>query len=160
MPSPVDHDMYRRLLSCFATGVAIITTRDPEGRPAGMTASAVSAVSLDPPLILVCIDHRADFHSALSESAAFVVNILASDQGDLARRFATRETDKFSGVAYTTHPTGQPVLDGLVAYIVCERWDALEAGDHTVFLGRVTGGESSDRAPLLYFRGGYGSLDS
>lgn len=160
MPTPVDHDIYRRLLSCFATGVTVITTRDPDDCPVGMTASAVSAVSLDPPLILVCVDHGADFHSALSESAAFVVNILASDQGDLARRFATRETDKFSGVAYTTHPTGQPVLDGLVAYIVCERWDALEAGDHTVFLGRVAGGESSNRAPLLYFRGGYGSLDS
>jgi flavin reductase (DIM6/NTAB) family NADH-FMN oxidoreductase RutF len=155
--SDVDPEVFRQLLGRFATGVTVLTTLDQAGRPAGMTASSLAAVSLAPPLLLVCVDRRTDFRLVLERAQRFAVNVLARDQEALSRRFATDGIDRFSGVSWRPGAEGLPVLDGTVAHIVCEQFDRRDAGDHTVFFGRVTGGAAFDRAPLLHFRGRYTS---
>jgi flavin reductase (DIM6/NTAB) family NADH-FMN oxidoreductase RutF len=155
MTPPADPTKFRQLLGRFATGVTVVTTLDPGGRPAGMTASALASVSLDPPLLLVCVGLQADFHKAMSGAARFAVNVLAADQEPLSRQFAAVGGDHFAGVAYHAGPHGLPLLDGVVAHVFCDRWSRHEAGDHTVFFGLVTGGVAFERPPLLYFGSRY-----
>jgi 4-nitrophenol 2-monooxygenase / 4-nitrocatechol 4-monooxygenase, reductase component len=156
----VDPAQFRQLLGRFATGVTVLTTRDAHGRPIGMTASSVASVSLDPPLLLVCVDHLHDMHPAMRAAPRFVLNVLAADQEALSRRFAAEHPDRFDGVGYTENEDGLPLLDGVLATIECEKHGETAAGDHTVFLGIVTGGSVTDRSPLLYYRGGYAGLSS
>ena len=151
----LDPEAYRRLMSQFPTGVTVATTMDLRGRPQGMTASAVTSVSLEPPLVLVCVNHAADFHGAMSAATGFALNVLSSEQEHLSRRFAEERSDRFDGVAFHTGPGGLPLLAGVVAHVVCEKEGAHEAGDHTVFIGRVTGGDSFGGRPLVHFQGGY-----
>ncbi|MGH7674030.1 MAG: flavin reductase family protein [Gemmatimonadales bacterium] len=151
----VDQQRFRELAGCFATGVTVLTTRTTEGTPLGMTASAVAAVSLDPPLVLVCVDRRHDMHPALGAARHFVLNVLAADQEPLSRRFADVTDDRFAGVAAHDNAAGVPVLDGVAAAIECERQGAVPAGDHTVFFGLVTGGQTAARDPLVHHRGTY-----
>jgi flavin-dependent trigonelline monooxygenase, reductase component len=146
---------FRRLLGSFATGVAVVTGRGPAGEPAGMTASAIASVSLEPPLLLVCIARSSDFHAVLARAAHFGLSVLADDQEALSRRFADEVADRFAGVAWHPHATGVPLLAGAVAHIVCARGPAVPAGDHTIFLGEVEGGTTFDGAPLLHVRGAY-----
>jgi len=155
----VDPALFRQLLGSFATGVSVVTTRDPAGRPIGMTASSVASVSLHPPLVLVSIDQANDMHPALSAAKRFVLNVLAHDQEALSRRFAAEHPDRFDGVAYRESKHGLPVIEGVVASIECEKQATAPGGDHTVFFGLVTGGTASDRRPLLYHRGGYTGLE-
>jgi flavin reductase (DIM6/NTAB) family NADH-FMN oxidoreductase RutF len=156
----VDAARFRTLLGRFATGVTVLTTRTPppERRPHGMTASAVASVSLDPPLVAVCVDQRHDIHAAIEVARRFALNVLAAEQEALSRRFAGNDPDRFAGVAYHDGADGLPLLEGVVAHIECDRHDAVRAGDHTLFIGRVTGGETADRPPLLHYRGGYTQL--
>jgi len=155
----VDPAQFRQLLGSFATGVTVVTTRDPGGRPIGMTASSVASVSLHPPLVLVSIDQANDMHPALAAAKRFVLNVLADDQEALSRRFAAEHPDRFDGIAYRESQHGLPVIEGVVASIECEKQATAPGGDHTVFFGLVTGGTASDRRPLLYYRGGYTGLD-
>jgi 3-hydroxy-9,10-secoandrosta-1,3,5(10)-triene-9,17-dione monooxygenase reductase component len=152
---PVDPNRFRQLLSRFATGVTVVTALDPAGRPAGMTASALASVSLEPPLILVCVGKQAAFHAAMSAARHFAVNVLAADQEHLSRQFAAIEGDHFAGVTYRPGANGVPLLEGAVAHLLCEVTERHEAGDHTVFFGLVAGGETFERVPLLYFKSGY-----
>jgi menaquinone-9 beta-reductase len=152
---PVDSTQFRHLLGRFATGVTVVTALDPGGRPAGMTASALSALSLEPPLLLVCVGHQAEFLKTIRQAEHFALNVLAADQEHLSRLFAATGVDHFASVPYRRGPSGVPLLDGVVAHIVCDRAGQHDAGDHTVFFGLVTGGEAFDRAPLLYFRSAY-----
>ncbi|MGH7645706.1 MAG: flavin reductase family protein [Gemmatimonadales bacterium] len=154
----VDPARFRELLGRFATGVTVLTTRGPDGRPVGMTASAVAAASLDPPLVLVCVDRRHDMHPALDAARHFVLNVLAADQEPLSRRFANVTDDRFAGVAAHDNAAGVPVLEGVAAAIECEKQETVAAGDHTVFLGLVTGGHTAPGNPLIYYRGAYGAL--
>lgn len=154
----VDAARFRTLLGRFATGVTILTTRDGAGRPRGMTASAVTSASLDPPLVLVCVDQRAELHPLLEERRSFVLNVLAADQEALSRRFAADEHDRFAGLVLRESAGGLPVLDGVAAHIECEWYGRFPTGDHTAFLGRVTGGAATERRPLVHYRGGYGSV--
>ena len=155
-----DPAQFRALLGRFATGVSILTTRQPDGRPTGMTASSIASVSLSPPQLLVCVDRRHEMHAAMEASGHFVLNVLAADQEALSRRFASDAApgDRFDGVGYRDNERGLPVLDGVLAHIECEKTNAVAAGDHTVFLGLVTGGAVTERRPLLYYRGGYAAL--
>jgi flavin reductase (DIM6/NTAB) family NADH-FMN oxidoreductase RutF len=155
----VDSAQFRQLLGSFATGVTVVTTRDPAGRPIGMTASSVASVSLHPPLLLVSIDQANDMHPALSAAKRFVLNVLAHDQEALSRRFAAEHPDRFVGIAYRESTHGLPVIEGVVASIECEKQATAPGGDHTVFFGLVTGGTVADRRPLLYYRGGYTGLE-
>ena len=156
--SDADPAVFRDLLGRFTTGVTVLTTLDATGRPSGMTASSLAAVSLEPPLLLVCVDRGADFLAVLSAAPTFAVNVLARDQEALSRRFAADGVDRFAGTRWSPGPGGLPFLDGAVAHVVCENWERRDAGDHTVFFGRVVGGSAFDRPPLLHFRGVYTSM--
>jgi len=154
----VDASRFRQLLGRFATGVAVLATRDRNDQPIGMTINTLTSVSLDPPLILVCVDRQHDTHTALLDADHFVVSILASDQEALSRRFAIGDS-RFDGVGYRLSDRGVAMLDGAIAHLECDVNGRYEAGDHTVFFGRVVGGDVTERRPLLYYRGGYTSLN-
>ena len=154
----MDATRFRELLGSFATGVAVVTARDAAGRPAGMTASAIASVSLDPPLVLVCVWHGAEFHQAITGAEHFGLCVLAEHQEDLSRRFAGKAPDKFAGIPWHTHPAGVPLLDGVAAHIVCAAREAHPAGDHTIFLGEVTDGATFAHLPLLHVHGTYRRL--
>ncbi len=149
---------FRTALRSFATGVTVVTTRDREGRPSGLTASAFTSVSLEPPLVLVCVDHAATAHPDLRERGWFAVNILRREQEGLSRRFAVSGGDKFRDVACHEGRTGLPLLDGALATLECRVVEAHEAGDHTIFIGQVETVSVAGGQPLVYFHGSYQSL--
>jgi flavin reductase (DIM6/NTAB) family NADH-FMN oxidoreductase RutF len=154
----IDATEFRRVMGHFSTGVAVVTTRTGEGRPCGLTVNAFTSVSLDPLLILICIEREADSHACISEAGVFAVNVLDEDRGEsLARRFATWGIeDKFRGVAYRPGDTGAPVLEDALAWLDCRVAEALPGGDHTIFLGEVLAAGAREGTPLVYYRGGYG----
>jgi flavin reductase (DIM6/NTAB) family NADH-FMN oxidoreductase RutF len=154
----VDAARFRQLLGAFATGVAVATARDAAGRPAGMTASAIASVSLEPPLLLLCVSRDSDFYGVLETADHFALNVLAADQEALSRRFAADAPNRFTNLSWRPHATGAPLIDGVAAHIVCRRWAAHPAGDHTVFLGEVVDGSVASRPPLLHVGGVYRRL--
>ena len=139
--------------------MTIVTVRGPDGQPLGMTASSLASVSLQPPLVSLCIDHQAELHDTIRAAEIFVVNILESAQEALSRRFADPHDDRFDGVGYHRSPEGLILLDGALAYIECERYAIHPGGDHTIVIGRVIGGGTGEGRPLLYYRGGYAALE-
>lgn len=156
-----DAAAFRRVLGHFASGVSVVTTCR-QNRRAGITVNAFCSVSLDPPLVLVCIEHRNYAHDLVKEAGIFAVNILASDQADVSRCFASPSPDKyqrFCGV--TTHEvaTGAPIFDHCAAYVDCRVVAIYPGGDHSIFLGHVEALGSSEDAPLLYYRARYGRLE-
>ncbi len=156
----IEAGLFRQLLGRFATGVTVLTTRAGDGTPVGMTASSLASVSLVPPLVSVCVDVSAEMHRAMAASGRFVINVLSAGQEVLSRRFAELPAEaRFDGVPWRETGTGLIVLGGVLAYIECERHADFPLGDHTLFVGRVTGGGTAEHEPLLYFRGAYRSLD-
>ena len=156
----VEATLYRRAIANFATGVAVITTTD-EGRPVGMTASAVSSLSLDPVLLLVCISTRLPTHTAIAARRRFAVNVLGEDSEALARHFATPLKDKFAGIALRDDEDDPPVLAEAIAHFVCDVERTVACGDHTIFIGAVDRCECfSTGHPLLYFRSAFGRLET
>jgi flavin reductase (DIM6/NTAB) family NADH-FMN oxidoreductase RutF len=154
----IEDSEFRRVMGHFATGVAVVTTLHPDGRPCGATVSAVSAVSLAPTLLLVCLDHASESNRALAQFGSFAVNVLAEGTGEaLARRFAGKE-DKFQGVRYRREITGAPVLNDALAWMECRVVQALPTGDHTIYVGEVMAADAYPGTPLVYYRGGYGRL--
>ncbi|MEN8374264.1 MAG: flavin reductase family protein [Gemmatimonadota bacterium] len=149
---------FRRILGHFITGVTIVTAADSEtAEPCGLTANAVASVSLDPPLVLVCVDHSADSHDRIVSAGSFGVNVLSEDQERLSRRFATWNTaEKFGGVAFHRGATGAPILDSALAWVECTIWECYAGGDHSIMVGKVVGGNAREGSPLVYYRGGYG----
>ncbi len=154
----IEEAEFRRVLGHFTTGVTVVASQAEGGPPRGLTANAITSVSLDPPLVLVCVEHTADTHDVIVASQLFAISVLAEDQEALARRFAADEAGKFDGVAYRTEVTGAPVLDVALAWIDCRLWASYDGGDHTIFVGEVVGGDARDGPPLIYFRGGYGRV--
>lgn len=128
---------FRAALSLWASGVAVVTTADVSGRHWGFTASAFSSVSLNPPLVLVCLSGEADCHDAFVNGAGFAVNILRSHHRDLALQFATKTADKFQGTSFVAGERGSPVLPDALATIECIREETITAGDHTILIGLV-----------------------
>jgi flavin reductase (DIM6/NTAB) family NADH-FMN oxidoreductase RutF len=149
---------FRHVLGHFASGVTIISTCDAEGRPTGLTASAFSSVSLDPPLILVCVDHKSQSYPALRDRGRFAVNVLGHHQEHVSRRFATTRLDKFDEVPYRMSDLGLPLVEGALAHLECTTVNQHVAGDHTIFVGRVEAASADGEHPLLYFRGKYQRL--
>jgi flavin reductase (DIM6/NTAB) family NADH-FMN oxidoreductase RutF len=141
----------------FATGVTVVTTRVGEDL-AGMTANAVASLSLNPPLVLVCVDKRAAFLSALKDSRAFAMNILSEEQEALSRRFAQKGPKEFTDIPLTTAVTGSPIFAEALAWLDCKVVEIHPGGDHEIFLGEILAGESRDVRPLLYFSGNYAKL--
>ena len=154
----VASDDFRRVLGHFATGVTIVTTTDTEGRPTGLTVSAFCSVSLDPPQVLVCVDHKSQSYPSLRDGQAFAVNILSSEHEDVSRRFATTRLDKFDGVPFQLGKLGVPVITGALAQLECRTVSRHVEGDHTILVGRVEEARNGAGEPLLYFRGRYGRL--
>jgi flavin reductase (DIM6/NTAB) family NADH-FMN oxidoreductase RutF len=152
---PIPKEEFRRVLGHFAAGVTVITTVGDDGKPYGLTATAFTSVSLDPPLVLVCVDKRAESHAHFHTSRVFTVNFLAADQQELSRRFAVSGGDKFSGVQVRQGATGAPVLADVLGHLECRTTDICEGGDHTIFIGQVEAADARDGEPLLYFRGAY-----
>jgi flavin reductase (DIM6/NTAB) family NADH-FMN oxidoreductase RutF len=155
----IDAAQFRQLLGRFASGVTVLTVVAPDGRPMGMTATSLASVSLRPPLISVCVDHEAELHDVILKSREFVVNVLASQQETLARRFSDKHDDRFEGIGYHLSPEGLILLDGALAHIICERSGEYPGGDHTILIGKVVGGTTRSGRPLLYYRGGYAALE-
>jgi flavin reductase (DIM6/NTAB) family NADH-FMN oxidoreductase RutF len=154
---PFDSQQQRRIIGRFATGVTVATTRVGE-EMVGMTANAVASVSLDPPLVLLCVDKRAHFLGALKASRFFALNILTEAQEGLSRRFAQRGPKEFSDIALTTAATGAPIFADALGWLDCQVADILPGGDHEIFLGEILAGDCRDGQPLLHFSGKYGKL--
>jgi flavin reductase (DIM6/NTAB) family NADH-FMN oxidoreductase RutF len=148
----------RRVMGLFATGVTVITTRDASGRPFGLTANAVTSVSLEPPLLLICVDRKAETFPHFFDSKLFVLNILAAHQEELSRRFATSGGNKFDGLAFRVGRLDTPILDGTLGHVECRIVDTHEAGDHVIHLGEVEHAEAADGRPLIFFGGKYRQL--
>lgn len=156
--APCDSLVFRQTIGHFATGVTVITTSVGD-RAFGMTASAVSSLSLDPPMLVVCVNRNAPTHEAITRSDHFVVNVLALAQEPLARHFATPSDDKFAGVPLIFGRHGMPVLAGCVANFECGVESVATGGTHTIFVARVFSAMAEEgRKPLLYYRGEFGSL--
>jgi flavin reductase (DIM6/NTAB) family NADH-FMN oxidoreductase RutF len=148
---------FRDTLGQFATGVTVITTRG-EDHAYGMTASAFSSVSLDPPLVLVCIGLNAAGSEMIRRNGVFAVNILGTDHEGVSRRFATTRLDKFDGVPFTVGALGVPLIEGALAQLECRTVSRHVEGDHTILVGRVEEARNGAGEPLLYYRGKYGRL--
>lgn len=156
---PIDFERFRAINARFPTGVAVVTAVGEEGEPRGLASNAFSSVSADPPLLLVCVDKGSRTLPAIQRTGGFVVNFLASDAEPIARKFASKDTDKFAGLEWRPSATanGAPVLTrGVVAHAECVTERAIEAGDHWIFVGRVEDGAVHDGRPLLYFDRRYG----
>lgn len=153
-----DSELFRRTIGHFASGVTVITTRHG-GRDYGMTASAVTSLSLTPPMLVVCINNRAPTHDAISSSDSFVVNVLARDQQPVAHQFARPALDKFAGIAVEPGELDLPLIGGCLANFECRVTDRATGGTHTIFLAEVLAAVAyPQREPLLYYRGRFGRI--
>jgi len=164
-PTPsVSPEQFRQALGHFATGVTVITVNRGQRQVHGMTANAFTSVSLVPPLVLVCVDHSARTHPLLKEQKRFGVNVLAEEQEALARYFAdanqSHETATHQGVRFAFTPRGTPLLETCLAQFECALVAAHEAGDHTIFVGRVEDATIHQGRPLLFYRGRYNKLET
>jgi flavin reductase (DIM6/NTAB) family NADH-FMN oxidoreductase RutF len=152
---------FRRVLGHFPTGVVIVTAIY-DGAPAGMSIGSFTSVSLDPPLIAILPAKTSVSWPRIAAAGVFCVNILNARQEALCRTFATSGADKFDGVSWRPAPSGSPALAGALAWLDCSLEQAVEAGDHLIALGRVTSldvGDDQVSDPLVFFQGGYGTVD-
>ena len=157
--SQTDSRALRNALGRFATGIAIVTAIDPDGHPIGLTINSFSAVSLEPALVLWCLDNHSHNLEAFRRASHHAINILAVDQQDLSNRFATWPTDRFVGLPWQAGAGGAPVFPNCCATFEVANETQYPAGDHTIFIGRVERfSETADLAPLLFHAGQYRKL--
>lgn len=154
----VGQDDFKNAMSRFASGVTVVSTKDAAGKLHGITVSAFCSVSLEPPMVLICIEKSTVSHYAFEESGVFVVNILGDSQASASERFATPFADKFEDVEYYPGIEGIPVLKDALASLECRLTFSYHGGDHSIFVGQVENVTVRDGAPLLYFRGDYGTI--
>jgi flavin reductase (DIM6/NTAB) family NADH-FMN oxidoreductase RutF len=154
--SALDVAELRQTLGSFATGVAVATTLEAPGTPKRFTANSDTSVSLDPPLVLVCVDKAASCYPAFAQAKHFGINILCEAQQHVSRTFASKSADKFAGLPWISGITGSPIFPDSVAWLDCELHDRIEAGDHLIVIGKVLSfGHAPDKRPLGYHRGSY-----
>jgi flavin reductase (DIM6/NTAB) family NADH-FMN oxidoreductase RutF len=155
----IDADQFRTALGQWASGVTIVTSAE-ESRVHGMTVSAFSSVSLDPPLVLVCADKSSITNELIEKSGVYAAHILASGQQDLSNKFASKKDEhrRFEGIDWKTLATGAPILPGCLAVLDCRVSGAHDAGDHIVYVGLVEAIELEEQEPLVYFQGAYREL--
>jgi flavin reductase ActVB len=139
--------------------VTVVTTKAADGSDQGMTVSAFCSVSLEPPLVLICIEKTASVHDVLTRAPGFVVNILSAKQEQIARRFSIVDIDRFEGVGFSRTRNGIVVLDDVLGIIECNRFALHDAGDHTVIVGEVEATRAENGSPLIYYRGGYAQVE-
>lgn len=159
----IDAQGYRQIIGRFATGVTVVTTA-VDGWLHGMTANALTSVSLNPLLLLVCVDKSAHAHEQVTKAGRFAVNVLRADQQEISQLFAVSaeaEPDHLRGVPYRISANGNPLIEGSLAYLECAVSDRCEGGDHTIFLASVVDGEVLEEAPpLLFYQGKYRKLEA
>ena len=156
MSTPVTPQEFRETLALWPSGVTVLTARDAHG-PVGITVSSFSSLSLDPPLVLACIDKKAKTHDGLVGAPGFAIHVLARSQEEISHRFAHPGPEKFDVSDWEDGPFGAPLLPLGVARLVCAHEAALDGGDHTILLGRVRDLERSDQPPLIYWDRAYRS---
>jgi flavin reductase ActVB len=157
--TPIDATLFRQTMSRYASGVTIVTVMDEAGTPWGLTANAVSSVSLHPPLVLVCIDKKANTYEAVTKASSFAMNFLNGRQDELALLFATRGADKFAGVSYQLGVTGAPLLPEVsLAVIECRTFAQYPGGDHTIVVGEVVTASLGEGQPLLFYDRKFGTF--
>jgi flavin reductase (DIM6/NTAB) family NADH-FMN oxidoreductase RutF len=154
----VDASSFRRALGQFASGVTVVTARDAAGRTHGLTVSAFCSVSLHPPLVLACIDHRSDANAAMRQSGVFGVSVLAEGQEDVSRRFAAHGRAKLRGFPFVLGRHGLPLVPGALAHLECRVRSSHDEGDHAVWVGEVRSIEVCPGRPLLHHAGAYGAF--
>lgn len=152
---PITQDEFKAALARFASGVTVVTTKDAAGNLHGITVSAFCSVSLDPPLVLICIEKATGSHYAFLESGLFNVNLLSQDQADTSERFASQLPGKFDGVEISLNIDGLPLLSGCLATLECRVKQTFDGGDHSIFIGDVEKSTINDGDPLIYFIGDY-----
>jgi flavin reductase (DIM6/NTAB) family NADH-FMN oxidoreductase RutF len=157
----MDSDTFRSVLGRFASGVTILTARDTTGADHGMTVSSFCSLSLEPPLVLFCVDHAASMYGLLASDPppACGISILSSNQEAWSRRFADETEQRFDGIAYSRGEHGVVLLDDALAHLECTIVQRIEAGDHTVFIAQLDHATPRHGHPLLYYRGGYAQLE-
>lgn len=152
---PITTDDFRAALSRFPSGVTIVTTRDSLGKFHGLTVSAFCSVSLEPPLVLICIEKITGSHYAFLETGVFAVNILNAGQQDISEQFAAPIDNKFDNIDYTVASLGVPLISGCIGNLECSVKSSCDGGDHTIFVGQVESSIINDGDPLVYFRSDY-----
>lgn len=154
---PVDPRSFRKALGCFATGVTVVTTLNPDtGAPVGVTISAFASLSLEPPLVLFCLGNRTSALDCYRRSSHFAVNVLSELQRDLSIRFASKAENKWDGIVVETWDSGVPILPGCLANLECSVAGVQDGGDHAILIGRVERLRHQEGgSPLIYFRGSY-----
>ncbi|MDQ3635103.1 MAG: flavin reductase family protein [Acidobacteriota bacterium] len=156
---PISKDEFRSALSKFASGVTVVTLKDKDGTPHGITVSAFSSVSLEPPLVSVCIDNDAGSHYAFRESERFVVNILSDKQSEHSNQFASRVPDKFINIHHHKGLEDIPVLKDALVNLECRLVNDFVVGDHTIFIGEIERTHINDGKPLVYYQGNYKKIE-
>lgn len=157
--APVSGEAFRRILGHYPTGVCVVTATGPDGVSAGMVVGSFTSVSLEPPLVAFFPDRSSTSWPQIERAGKFCVNVLASDQHELCRRFSAKGADKFANVSHSVSANGSPILNDVVAWIDCTLDAVHEAGDHYIVLGRVLALDVARAGePLLFLRGGYGNF--
>ncbi len=157
----VEKHLFQRVMGSFAGGVTVVTALDKEGVPRGFTASAVASLSLEPRMLLVCVNESSSTLAVIAETGSFAVNILSADQQHIAQQFATGTGDRFAGLRWRAgRASGAPVLDGSLAYAECRLSGTCQGGDHVILMGEIVAGDAHEAEPLLYFRGRYGQYEA
>ena len=154
----VDADLFRHVVGHLASGVTVVTTRFAE-RDHGMTASSVTSLSMDPPMMLACVNNGVPTATAIERSGRYTINVLAQAHGDLAYQFASPRPDKFEGVAIQRGIAEVPMLAESIASLECEVTEQVVGGTHSIFLGHVLSATAREGSPLTYFRGGFGRFE-
>lgn len=154
---PIDASRFRHAMGLLPSGVTVVTAH-LNAEAIGMTASAVTSLSLDPPMLLVCVGHAAEIHEAIVGAPIFGVNLLAAGQEDVAERFAARGRQRFAQDEVHPGPAGLPLIDGALAHLECRRFEVFRGGDHSIVTGVVEWAQTREGAPLCYFRSAYRTL--
>jgi flavin reductase (DIM6/NTAB) family NADH-FMN oxidoreductase RutF len=150
----------RAVMACFPTGVTVVAARGGDGQPIGLTVNAFTSVSLDPPLVLVCLASSSSSHASIVASESFAVSVLSAGQADVARRFAAPPSEgRFDEVAWRDAPSGHPVIEGSAAWLDCSIDQIIDAGDHSIILGRTVACGAGEEPALVFHRGEMGSTN-
>ncbi|NND83262.1 MAG: flavin reductase family protein [Gammaproteobacteria bacterium] len=155
MTEQFDLKQFRNVLGSFMTGVTVVTARTPDGERIGFTANSFTSLSLEPPLVLVCLADSSANYRAFRDNGSFAINILTDHQRDISNTFASPVADRFANLAVREERTGSPIIEDCLAWLDCEMHETVDGGDHVILIGRVVGFGSADHNPLGYFRGSY-----
>ena len=148
-----DSKFFRQTLGKYSTGITVVTSSDNDGNPLGMTVNSFTSVSLDPSLVLWCIDKKQPSYNSFMDAKGYAVNILSKDQNDLCFKFSSQLDDKFKNVIWKRSENGFPILENCLAWFDCKKWNYYSGGDHQILVGEVTSFDSFELEPLTYWNG-------